>query len=40
MKPRELVKNYRGKERFMVKLLLDTTYLLPVFGVSVKLKKI
>lgn len=39
MKPRELVKNYRGKEGFMVKLLLDTTYLLPVFGVSVKLKR-
>ncbi len=39
MRLKRLVKNYRRKEVFTVKLLLDTTYLLPIFGIGVKLKK-
>jgi len=39
MRLKKLVKNYRRKEVFTVKLLLDTTYLLPVFGIGIKLRK-
>lgn len=38
MRLRGLVRNFRGRRVPTAKLLLDTTYLLPIFGVSVKLK--